>query len=132
MVRFLEVYRATVLRLPWLALLAVAGVVAAFASFLPGFKLDVSSDAIILEKDPALRIYDSSRLVFGSDDYVIVAFKSDDVFSDANVRRIAALTKDLQAVPGVDQVMSLTSERLWRSPPAEGGLIGLMGAEPVT
>jgi predicted RND superfamily exporter protein len=130
----LDIYRATVLRFPWLALLAVFGVVAAFAAFLPGFKLDVSSDAIILEKDPALRVYDASRLIFGSDDYVLVAYRSEDVFSERNIARLSALTRDLAAIPGVDTVMSLTSESLWRSPPTEGGLLGLMGmaGDPVT
>jgi predicted RND superfamily exporter protein len=131
--RLLHLYRIAILRLPWLPLLTVFGVVAFFASFLPQFKLDVSSDGLILEDDPALRVYDASRLIFGSDDYVIIAFRADDVFSEDNIRLISSLTQDLSKVRGVDRVMSLTSERLFCSPKT-GTLLGLLmgGGEPLT
>jgi len=132
--RTLSLYRSLVLKRPWLTAAAILAVVGLFASALPDFKLDVSSEGLILEKDPALRVYDASRLVFGSDDYVIVAFRSDDVFSDENVRIISDLTRDLSAIEGVDRVMSITSEQLFLSPPLEGGLLALMmgGGEPLT
>ncbi|MHC4598311.1 MAG: efflux RND transporter permease subunit [Planctomycetota bacterium] len=129
----LNVYRAAVLRRPWLALLAVVIPIVVMASFLPGFELNVSSDALILEKDPALRIYDESRLVFGSDDYVIIAFEADDVFDEKSVRLIASLTRDLSAIEGVDRVLSLTSASLFTSP-KRGSLLGVMmsGGDPIT
>ncbi|MHC4778514.1 MAG: efflux RND transporter permease subunit, partial [Planctomycetota bacterium] len=129
----LNVYRASILRLPWLPLLIVLALVGVLASKLHDFKLNVSSDALILEKDPALRIYDASRLVFGSDDYVILAYEAENVFDEKNVELIARLTKELGTVRGVDRVMSLTSVKLFTSP-KRGSLIGLMaqGGDPIT
>ncbi|GEM_PF-900042 len=134
--RLLNIYRFAVVRHPWIALLLVLVPVAVLVSWIPSFRLNVASDAIILEDDPGLRVYDASRLIFGSDDYIIIAFKDDDVFSDGNIRLIADLTEELSAVDGVSDVMSITSEPLFLSPPLGDNLISLMmhlqGGDSVT
>jgi predicted RND superfamily exporter protein len=128
---FTRLFKATVLAHPAISLAGFLAAGAVFAAFVPSLKLDASSDALLLKDDPVLRVYDKSRLVFGSDDYVIVAFEAEDVFAPENVRLLAALTRKFRAISGVESVLSLTTERLLLSPPAGGGPLALLAGKPV-
>ncbi len=104
-----------------------------FALQLSDFGVDVGSSSLILEDDPDLKYYDLSRFVFGSDEYVIVCFRADDVFHPDRIRLIDDLSKRLKQIPGIADVLSLTTVRLFRSPRAPGGLIGIkLQREPIT
>ncbi len=126
-----RVYLRTVLRRPLLALIVLFAGSGVFASYVPRLKMDASSDSLLLKNDPVLRVYDKSRLVFGSDDYVIVAFEDKDLFTREKVRFVADLSEKFRAIEGVESVLSIATERLFRSPPSGGGALGLMAGREI-
>ncbi|MDQ7780852.1 MAG: MMPL family transporter, partial [Planctomycetota bacterium] len=79
------------------------------------FKMEASTDSLLLESDPDLAFYDESRVVFGSDEYVIVSFSRPDVFAPEVVSLVSNLTAEFSAITGVDKVLSITNVRLLRN-----------------
>ena len=60
-----------------------------FAFYIPDFKLDASSESIILEHDDALKYYRASRAIYGSDDFLIVVYTPhDDLFSPSSLAHL--------------------------------------------
>ena len=87
-----------------------------FSLFLKQFSLDATTDSLVLQKDPDLEYYNSTRDIFGSDEYVIVAFQADDIFSKDNIEFIDLLSKEIQTLQGIEKVVSITTVPLFRSP----------------
>jgi hypothetical protein len=59
---------------PWITLLFIVGL-AIFASLgLNNFKLDASSDALVLESDDDLKIYREVNQNYGGSDFLIITF----------------------------------------------------------
>jgi hydrophobe/amphiphile efflux-3 (HAE3) family protein len=77
---------------------------------LPKLRIDTSVMRMLVEDLPAKRDYDRYRAEFGrvSDDIVVV-FKAKSVFSQDAFDKISKLTGALKAVPGVKEVVSLSS-----------------------
>ncbi len=121
----MRAYARWVLRHRILTLGLLIAVTAWFASLLPGFGVDVGSGSLVLEDDPDLEYYDESRFVFGSDEYVMISFRAEDVFAPDSVAFVRELTERLQAIPKVSEVLSLTTIRLYRSPKSRFGILGL-------
>ncbi len=89
------------------------------------FKMEASTDSLLLESDPDLAFYDESRIVFGSDEYVIVSFSRDNVFTPETIALISQLTDEFSAIPGVEKVFSITNVRLLRNLSDEVNLLML-------
>jgi len=108
-----------------LTILAVVSVLAA-AGLAPyaveqGFAVDASTDSLVLEDDPDSLRYDRTRLLFASDEFVLVALTRPDLFTPAGVAAVASLhtrfaeIKGLDGKPGVEDVLSLKNAQLLRS-----------------
>jgi hypothetical protein len=122
-------FRSTVLRRPWVSVALALAVVGGLAAFLPRFSLEASSESLVLENDPDLVAYNRTRMVYGSDEYVIVSFRREGMFAPESIAFIDGLTKDLQKVEGVSQVLSITNIPLYRMT----GLTAIvMGQKPLT
>ena len=118
MASLLDAYDRLVLKQPAITLLAVAFVVAFFAYYSPGFRLDASADSLVLENDEALKYYRSIRARYGSDDYLIVTYTPrQDLFSDAVLADLAALRDAIAAMKNVESVVSMLDVPLIQSPP---------------
>jgi predicted RND superfamily exporter protein len=114
----LDAYDRLVLKRPAITLLAVAFVVAFFAYYSPGFRLDASADSLVLENDEALKYYRSIRARYGSDDYLIVTYTpQQDLFSDAVLADLEALRDEIAAMENVESVVCLLDVPLIQSPP---------------
>lgn len=96
-----------------------AGVVLATLAAIAGI-VDPLTGAVRLRVDPALnemlpdddegrRFYESLLERFGSDDSMLVALHTADVFVPEVLERVVALTADLEALPGVHHVESLAN-----------------------
>jgi predicted RND superfamily exporter protein len=59
--------------------------------------------------DPGRQSYERARRLFGSDDSIVVALQMGDVFSPESLGRVAAITERLQALRGVQEVLSLST-----------------------
>ena len=71
--------------------------------------VDPSIDSMLPEDDAGRRYYDHVRQLFGSDETVLVALVSDDIFTASNLERIARMTRRIEALDGVHHVVSLAT-----------------------
>ena len=103
-----SIYQATVINKPMFVLLALILAGLFFASHVSNFKLDASSDSLLLEDDEDLRIFRETAERYATQDFLFVAFTpNSDLFSDESLNAIAALKKDLESLPKTDSVLSL-------------------------
>ena len=66
---------------------------------LNNFKLDASSDALVLENDLAFKIYQESGDEFGGSDFLIVTFKPfNELFSKKSLQTLSDLEMNLSKV----------------------------------
>lgn len=88
-----------------------------FGYHLRYFRMDASSDSLVLENDSDLKYYEATREVFGSDDYVVLAVTLDrSSLSEGVLRDIENLTRELQQIPSVESVNSIVTVPLFHSP----------------
>ncbi|WP_456433729.1 efflux RND transporter permease subunit [Thermosulfuriphilus sp.] len=69
----------------------------------------VTSTEAIVPKDEKRLFYEEFRQVFGADDALGIAFHSEKLFTPETLRFIEALTKALEEIPEVEDVLSLTN-----------------------
>ena len=101
-------YDRYILGQPRLVLLALLAVFAFFAWHARDFKLDASTDTLILESDEDLRILRQVNKRYETQEFLVVTFNPDaDLFSDTSLETIRRLREDLEQVPGVASVFSL-------------------------
>ena len=90
-------------------------IVSAFG--LSNFKLDASSDALVLENDESFKTYREAEDEFGDSSFLIVTYEPKrDLFSDFSINRIANLENDLKSIDGVDSVLSLLDAPIFFQP----------------
>ncbi len=81
------------------------------------FKLDASSDSLVLENDKDLRFYRAVRARYGSDDFLIVTLQPKaDLFSKQSLATIRSLTDELASMGQVKSVTSIMDVPLIDSP----------------
>ena len=84
---------------------------------LSNFKLDASSDALVLENDEALKVYREAEDEFGDSSFLIVTYEPEkELFSDYSINRIINLENDLKNIDGVDSVLSLLDAPIFFQP----------------
>jgi predicted RND superfamily exporter protein len=71
--------------------------------------VDPSANRLLPEGDPARAHYDYVRRLFGSDETVVVALATDDVFTAENLERIRAIGSRIEQIEGVHHVVSLAN-----------------------
>ena len=75
---------------------------------LPKFQLDASSDTLLLDNDPDLKIYRENSRKYGSSDFLVIAFTPNkDIFTNETVFLLKNLVEDLKQVAGIKNVLSL-------------------------
>ena len=104
----LRLYRALVIDRPVVALGLVCVLVAFFAIESRHFRLEASSESIVLENDRALNDYRASRERYGSDDFLIVTYAPfEDLWSPASLAHLTRLRDALARVQSVKAVVSI-------------------------
>lgn len=82
------------------------------------FRLDASSETLVLEGDEDLKY---SRLIdsrYGVSDFLVVTYApKDDLFSDKTLSKLAQLELALEKLDGVESVVSILNVPLFESPP---------------
>ena len=112
-------YDAIVLGRPIGTLAVIAVIILGLGWFAQDFRLDASSDSLVLERDSDLEYYRFLRARYGSDDYLIVTYSPRaDLFSDNVLQDIAAFRGKLRALANVQSVTSILDVPLIMSPPA--------------
>lgn len=115
--RLIALYQMLFLDRPRLALLLLAAIVLAAGSQAPRLKLDASADALLLEDDVDLRYYREVRARYGSDDFLVITYRRDDLFSDEALADLGRLRDAVAALDRIDSVISILDVPLIGSPP---------------
>jgi hypothetical protein len=110
-------YEWLIISRPRLALAALFLTVGYFAWYATDFRLDASSDTLLLENDPDLRYFRGISARYGSLSYLVITYTaSDSLFSDASIQDIKSLRAELQAIDGVETVTTMLDVPLVNSP----------------
>tara|TARA_B100000963_G_scaffold53675_1_gene41737 strand:+ start:2332 stop:4854 length:2523 start_codon:yes stop_codon:yes gene_type:complete len=84
---------------------------------LSNFKLDASSDALVLESDESLKTYRETEEQFGDSSFLIVTYEpKDELFSNYSLKKISELERDLKNINGVDSVLSILDAPIFFQP----------------
>jgi predicted RND superfamily exporter protein len=82
------------------------------------FRIDASSDALVVETDPALAIWRAMNTRYGSGEFLVVTYEPNTpLFETPALSTLATLVAALRAVDGVEEVQSLLDVPLLKSPP---------------
>ncbi|HUU74288.1 MAG TPA: MMPL family transporter, partial [Burkholderiales bacterium] len=119
-----ERYNQLVLGRPLLVLILLVCLFAFFAYHARDFRLDASSDSLLLENDQDLKVYREVIDRYETKSFLVLTFTpTEDLFSDNTLARITNLKKDLEDLPGVESVFSLVDVPLVKN--VEGRLTDL-------
>lgn len=110
-----------IIRRPWITLAALLVVTAFFLAGIPRLAIDNSVDSMLPSDHPARLLYDEVNDTFGGTDVMVVAFEAEDLFGEHALAQIADLTDAFEQIPGVDEVVSLSTAK--RMDGEEGTLI---------
>lgn len=94
---------------PRAVLAIVAVLTAVFAVFAARLQIDGSIAALLSEHDPEAGYQARVREIFGSEEVGVVAIVADDVYDPAVLTAVRDLSTRLDAIEGVDDVVSLTT-----------------------
>lgn len=113
-------YDHLVLDRPWAVLVFLAAVVAVLATQAGNFRLDASSDSLLLEGDEDLRYYRKLLEQYGTRDFLFVTYNPHAPMLDpAMLANLEALRADLLAVPAAEDVVTILDVPLLNSPPID-------------
>ena len=116
--KLLQFYRYGVIEKPVAGLVISLLLVGFFSLFVQNFKLDASSDSLVLENDVVLEYYRSIKARYGSDDFLIITYTPhQDIFSEPVLDDIQRLKQSLQQIERVAEVTTLLDVPLISSPP---------------
>jgi predicted RND superfamily exporter protein len=110
-----EVLAGWIFRHSRLVLISIAVLTIALTFRLPELTIDASSEALLHRSDPILKDYETFKNLFGSDEVIIVAVKTPDVFDLDFLAKLTRLHNELEAqTPHLAQITSLINVRYTR------------------
>ena len=117
MKNFIKKYSEFVISKPLIVLFAIFLVLIIASAGITNFKLDASSDALVLEGDVALKKYRENEEEFGDSSFLIVTFEPvNELFSQKSLATLAELEESLSLIDGVDSVLSLMDAPIFFQP----------------
>ena len=106
--RIANLYDNLVLRRPWVMLALLALGLFVLSPGLRNFKLDASTDALLLESDDALRNFRQVAMRYKTRDFLFVAIvPKTDILADDALEMVSALRDELVHVPQVKDIVSV-------------------------
>ena len=110
-------YSISVIKNPLLILSSVLLVILIASQGITNFKLDASSDALVLEDDESLKTYRENEKEFGDSSFLIVTFKPEfELFSYQSLNQLSQIEESLSKLDGVDSVLSLLDAPIFFQP----------------
>lgn len=85
-------------------------------SGIPQFRFDASSDTLVVAGDPRLLEYNRMSALFGADDFVVLTYSNENLFSDAALADISALQDRVRDLAGIRSTYSVLDAPLIESP----------------
>ena len=74
-----------------------------------GIKVDNSMEVWFADESTAWQGYKAFQAQFGNDEFVVIAFEREDIFTREALQKIDDLTRELEKNPNVSEVISLTN-----------------------
>jgi len=106
-----------VTKFPKTVLIFVAGLLVLSSFNLSNFKLDASSDSLVLETDDDLKYYREISEDYSSSDFLIVIFEpNEDLFSQKVISQVRSMVDSFKEIEGVESVLSYLDAPLLFSP----------------
>ena len=100
-----------IIRRPWITLGILLLITGFFLAGIPRLQIDNSVDSMLPADHPARLLYDDVNDTFGGTDVMVIAVHSEDIFSEATLTQVIELTEAFQRLPGVDEVVSLSTAK---------------------
>jgi uncharacterized protein len=113
----IRLYNQWVLEKPrvWLGVIALA--LLGFGFTATNFKLDASSDSLVLENDQDLKYSRKVNKAYGTDDFLVITWTpKTDLLSDESLTGLQSLKGDLLKVDRIEKVISILDVPLFNSP----------------
>jgi predicted RND superfamily exporter protein len=110
-------YSIFVIKNPLIILSAVLLIILITSQGISNFKLDASSDALVLEGDESLKTYRENEMEFGDSSFLIVTFKPEfELFSHQSINQLSQIEESLSKLDGVDSVLTLLDAPIFFQP----------------
>ncbi len=114
---FARVYEKLIIKGALPVVLIYCALLLFFGFNLKKFRMDASSDSLVLENDADLKYYEATRELFGTDDYIIITLTAGQgVFSPEVLHAIGSMSRELERLPSVESVNSILTVPLFHSP----------------
>ena len=113
----IRLYNRWVLERPrlWLGIIVLAMLGLGF--HITNFKLDASSDSLVLENDKDLRYFRTVNKAYGSDEFLVITWTpKTDLLSDESLAGLESLKADLLKLDRIEKVISILDVPLFNSP----------------
>jgi predicted RND superfamily exporter protein len=72
-------------------------------------QFDTSPSTLILAGSSEARYYEEIKRIFGNDQLILIGIQSDNLLRSSELARVRDLTNELERIPGVKRVLSLTN-----------------------
>ena len=106
-----------ILKKPITVMVLIVAIFLSAAIGLKNFKLDASSDALVIEGDEAFKIYRETGEIFGNSDFLIITFTPKaDLFSSQSLATIKNVSSELKKLPSVKSVLSILDAPIFFQP----------------
>lgn len=115
---FLNFYCSSITRFRSITLLLILAITAFFGYYMKDFRLDASSDTLVLQGNENLEYYDEIKERYGSDDYLIITYtpKTKDLFSEDSLKDLEEIKAQMKELERVNSVTSILDVPLLESP----------------
>ncbi|MFC1679051.1 RND family transporter [Elusimicrobiota bacterium] len=115
---FIGLYDRAVLERPKVVILALLALLAFFAFWIKEFRLDASSDSLVLEHDDDLRYSRQMSVRYeGGDFMVVTCTPPEGLFEDSSLDRLKHLRDEFKGLRRVSSVVTLLDVPLLKNPP---------------
>lgn len=113
----MKLYETLILKGWWAILLAMAIGAVLLGTYVPNVVVDAGTSALLNEDDPDLAFYESTRPLWGYDEYATLCLTRDDWLTPAGLEILGTIVKELEAVEEIDHVTSILDIPLLRQEP---------------
>jgi predicted RND superfamily exporter protein len=105
---FAKIYKNLVIEKPKLILLILTILLLSFGYFSKDFKLDASSDTLLLENDPDLKYLREVNSKYGSKDFLVLTYTpNENLLSPKTIENLTNLKNDLKSLSWADSVITI-------------------------
>lgn len=106
---FLHLIVETVCKHPRISLIASLLFAAFFLAFAPLTKPLENVDFFFLKDHPDVKFYDNFKEIFGNDEFFVIAFEKEDIFTHKNLALIKDISEQLEGLEEIRKIKSLAN-----------------------